>query len=142
MHVSRPSFTCYEFHPRLRYIQGPTYRPRQVWLIQVVSTLGKPATKLVLSLTQRWSRLIQNEKQPRSWALRRINRRWFYSHSPNCKERKKRFDKEEEYEENGFILIHLVGKKMGLKENKEKKMVWKRRRGLGRWLYSHSLSCK
>ena len=45
----------------------------------------------------------------------------FYYHSPNCKERKKRFDKEEEYEENGFILIHLVGKKMGLKENKEKK---------------------
>ena len=95
-----------------------------------------------LSLTRRWSRSIWNEKQPRNWALRRINCRLFYYHSPNCKERKKRFDKEEEYEENGFILIHLVGKKMGLKENKEKKMVWKRRRGLGRWLYSHSLSCK
>ena len=51
MHVRRPSFTCHEFHPRLRHIQVPKYRSRQIRLRQVVSAMGKTS--------------IQNEKQPR-----------------------------------------------------------------------------
>ena len=69
--------------------------------------------------------------------MRRINGRWFYSHSPNCKERKKKclkekkrtrrivlfpltqlqrkkkngFEREEEDGKDGFIPIHLVAKK-------------------------------
>ena len=47
MHVSGPSFISYEFHPRLRYLQGPKYWMRQVQLNQVVSALGKPPTKSI-----------------------------------------------------------------------------------------------
>ena len=47
MHVSRPSFICYEFHPWLKYIQGPKYQLRQVQLSQVLSALGKPTTKSI-----------------------------------------------------------------------------------------------
>nr|CAN71389.1 hypothetical protein VITISV_039304 [Vitis vinifera] len=43
----RPSFTCHEFHPRLRHIQVPKYRSRQIRLRQVVSAMGKPTAKSI-----------------------------------------------------------------------------------------------
>ena len=38
------------------------------------------------------------------------------------RKKKKRFDREEDDGEDGFILIHLIGKKMGLNE---KKRMWR-----------------
>ena len=80
--------------------------------------------------------------------MRRINGRWFYSHSPNCKERKKKclkekkrtrrivlfpltqlqrkkkngFEREEEDGKDGFIHIHTVAKKERKKGLKDKKI--------------------
>ena len=135
MHVSKPSFICYEFHPQLKVYTrtkvsaetsttqpspirlGQAYYEINIW-VWLKDSLDPFKMRNSLEF-EPWGESITNgfilihliaKKGKENGWLRRWERGgWFYPHSPSWK--KNGFEREEEDGMDGFIHIHPIAKK-------------------------------